>query len=490
MIDTFLKTKRASALDAVRGLAIIGMVLSGTVAYTLPGWMYHAQVGPRSNFQFDPSFYGITWVDLVFPFFLFAMGAAFPLAMRRKIDGGISFGSLLRPILKRGMLLAIFAISIYCCTPYRLTGGESKYLLALLAFACWFCSFAKIPQISSNINNRLNWIGYIALFLLIGFNLYNCPEAFPSGFKFSNNDVIILVLANMAVFGSIIWILTASNITARLGVLAFLLAFRLTSGMDSSWNQQLFNFNPLQWLPESWTAILYTPGGWLYRMDFLKYLFIIIPGSIVGDLLVTWLNDKQSEQNQPRQNGKMALLLVLSFAFIVVNLYGWYTRSLDFIAVANLLMCASGYWLLNKPATSLSRFYRSIYNWGVFWLLLGTAFEAFEGGVRKDNATMSYFFITTGLAVMALLFFSVVIDYFGNKRIFRYIIESGQNPMVAYVAGTFVVLPLLIFSQLMPFINQLHEVTPWFGLFKGLIITSGTVAITVFTVRKKWFWKT
>ncbi len=38
--------KRAFS-DALRGYAIITMVLSGTIASgVLPGWMYHAQVGP------------------------------------------------------------------------------------------------------------------------------------------------------------------------------------------------------------------------------------------------------------------------------------------------------------------------------------------------------------------------------------------------------------------------------------------------------------
>ena len=75
---------RASSLDALRGYAILTMVLSGSVAWgVLPGWMYHAQVGPRSNFVFDGSIYGITWVDLVFPFFLFAMGTAFPFSIQK-----------------------------------------------------------------------------------------------------------------------------------------------------------------------------------------------------------------------------------------------------------------------------------------------------------------------------------------------------------------------------------------------------------------------
>ena len=82
--------KRAFSLDALRGYAIITMVLSGTIASgVLPGWMYHAQVGPRSNFAFDPSFYGITWVDLVFPFFLFAMGAAFPFSIGNKLENSV-----------------------------------------------------------------------------------------------------------------------------------------------------------------------------------------------------------------------------------------------------------------------------------------------------------------------------------------------------------------------------------------------------------------
>ena len=86
---------RASSLDALRGYAILTMVLSGSVAWgVLPGWMYNAQVGPRSNFVFDGSIYGITWVDLVFPFFLFAMGAAFPFSIGNKYRKGSSAGEL------------------------------------------------------------------------------------------------------------------------------------------------------------------------------------------------------------------------------------------------------------------------------------------------------------------------------------------------------------------------------------------------------------
>ena len=50
--------KRAYAVDLLRGLAIVGMVLSGQILWhaELPAWLFHAQVPP-------PSFR--TFVDLV-----------------------------------------------------------------------------------------------------------------------------------------------------------------------------------------------------------------------------------------------------------------------------------------------------------------------------------------------------------------------------------------------------------------------------------------
>ncbi|WP_286725644.1 DUF5009 domain-containing protein [Alistipes sp. UBA1686] len=80
---------RAYAVDILRGLAIVGMVLSGYIAWNpdLPAWLFHAQLPPPS-FVFDASVAGITWVDLVFPFFLFSMGAAFPLSLGRRLNRG------------------------------------------------------------------------------------------------------------------------------------------------------------------------------------------------------------------------------------------------------------------------------------------------------------------------------------------------------------------------------------------------------------------
>ena len=480
---------RSSALDALRGLAIIGMVLSGTIAESLPAWMYHAQVGPRSDFKFDPTIFGITWVDLVFPFFLFAMGAAIPLALSRKLDKGIKIQSLFPSILKRVFLLVLFAIAIYHTSPYRL-GGAWNYALAILAFALFFVSFVRFPAFSEKITGLINWLGIALLISLIAFNVLSQPDVFKQGFKLTHNDIIILVLANMAMFGTLSWLFTRSSIVARLGIMAIFFAFRLTADAEGSWNQWIWNFNLAQFLPDTIKSALYISDGWLYRMDFLKYLFIVIPGTIAGDLLVNWFSDNDTLKSKLPTKKQMGLTLLLLLAIVLSNLICLYSRYLVANLLLNIVFGIAVFFLLREPKHSLSRLYFRLFQWGIFWLLFGSVFEAFEGGIRKDHATMSYFFVTSGLAIFTLIFFSIVMDYFGNKKVFRYVAEIGQNPMLAYLAGTFLVVPMLAILGLMPHINKLYEITPWFGLLKGLIITGGMIAVTVLTVRKKWFWKT
>ena len=79
---------RSLGLDALRGVAIVGMILSGIIPWnTLPAWMYHIQTPPPSR-AFDANVPGISWVDLVFPYFLFALVSAIPLELSRLLKKG------------------------------------------------------------------------------------------------------------------------------------------------------------------------------------------------------------------------------------------------------------------------------------------------------------------------------------------------------------------------------------------------------------------
>ena len=103
--------KRIASIDLLRGIAIIGMILSANISFNsgLPAWMFHAQT-PPPTYAFNPDIPGITWVDLVFPFFLFSMGAAFPLAMKKRLDSGTSRWAMTGSLVKRWIILTLFAL--------------------------------------------------------------------------------------------------------------------------------------------------------------------------------------------------------------------------------------------------------------------------------------------------------------------------------------------------------------------------------------------
>lgn len=143
--------KRNYSIDLLRGLAIIGMVLAAVIPWTndFPAWMYHAQVGPP-DFKFNPNNPGITWVDLVFPFFLFAMGAAFPLALRGKLEAK-QYAVIGVGLLRRGLLLVFFAIMLAYLTPDNLKGEKwVNYSSALIAFGAFFLVFLRFEGTKLN----------------------------------------------------------------------------------------------------------------------------------------------------------------------------------------------------------------------------------------------------------------------------------------------------------------------------------------------------
>ena len=103
--------KRVASIDVLRGLTIFMMVLSGSLVWNanLPAYMFHCQVGPPS-FVFNPDVKGITWVDLVFPWFIFSMGASMPFSLGRKLEKGVPVWKVSLGVVKRWLTLAAFGL--------------------------------------------------------------------------------------------------------------------------------------------------------------------------------------------------------------------------------------------------------------------------------------------------------------------------------------------------------------------------------------------
>lgn len=48
----------------------------------------------------------------------------------------------------------------------------------------------------------------------------------------------------------------------------------------------------------------YSPIPWMYSFYYLKYLFIIIPGSIAGEYLKEWLQSKSEADSPLEEKGE------------------------------------------------------------------------------------------------------------------------------------------------------------------------------------------
>lgn len=473
-----MKQTRAHSLDALRGYAIMTMILSATEAFSiLPRWMYHAQVPPPGH-VFTPTIYGITWVDLIFPFFLFSMGAAFPLSLGRQFEKGVSKMQLCYKSVLRWLKLCFFAIYIQHLFPFMLGYDNPKVgcVVALCGFLLMFPMFMRNPfHTSKPWSTVINAVCYVIGFLWIYFQPYQGGKPFSP----NDTDIIILILANVAVVGSIIYVFTMNNLMARLAVLPILLGIILSAGTDGSWAKAVMDF---------------TPFKWMYEFRYMEYLMLIIPGTIAGDLLSQWLarKNEDSEAKETETDSKTRLqifgAMVVSLLLVVSNVCCLYNRFL----VANLLISAVLLVVLHfllKGNDENMHFWHKLYTYGAYFLMLGICFEAFQGGIRKDDVTVSYVLLTAGLAFIALVFLSIVCDHYYVKAISIPLEMTGKNPMIAYVSDSLIVIPLL---QLTGIYNlfELMGTNPWLGFLKGVIITALCMLVTSVFTRLKWFWKT
>jgi predicted acyltransferase len=461
--------KRNNSLDSLRGIAILLMVLSSSIAFAiLPGWMYHAQVPPPSH-QFNPDAAGITWVDLVFPFFLFSMGAAIPLSMRKKIQSGTSRATLLS-IVKRAFLLVFFASFTFHARAWVLSDQPEvpTYLLSIL---CFFLLFAIYGEFGAWLNKvQSNFVKLLGMLIAIAVMAFGFSGT--KSFDIHKTDIIMLVLANMAFFGTIIWWLTFKNVWLRIGILPIVMAVFLAAKEPGSINEIIFNW---------------TPAVWLYKFYYLKYLFIILPATLAGE----WIIEEQKETSNELKNKQLYVISALiSFALIVINVICLYTRHVELNFIINGLLIATLLLVISKVKKLDGRnLVVKMAYLGGYLLLLGLLFEAFEGGIKKDYSTYSYYFVCTGLAFLAMVFFYVLERFNILHHLTNTLAMVGKNPMIAYTAGNLLLIPILRMTRTEEYLNHLNNGFLQ-GLLRGVIFTTIVALITIWATKKRIFWKT
>lgn len=456
---------RIASIDILRGIAIFGMILCANIGWQsdLPAWMFHAQV-PPPDYVFNPDVKGITWVDLVFPFFLFSMGAAFPFAINKRLASGYPTYKIILGLVKRWVILTAFSIVLGNC--YTAIGSGANrflaYLFMLLSWGGLFLALTRFSFMSPRLALSANISG-IVLIVLLGFVM-----KFITGAPMSKNhsDIIIMVLAYVSLFGGIVWIATRKSLAARWCV--FLL-IGIIKGI-TAYAPDVFSF----------MAIKDSIGiSWIFNWSFLQYLMIAIAGSITGDMIL-----KRTEENSSMQADTtdtfLAFMAILTVAF---QLWGLFTRHV-MTDLAVSFVSGSIFIILTFKKKSL---WSDITAIGYILMVTGIIFDPIDGGITKDYCNLSYLLTTSGMAAITTGFLLFLETHLGMKA--RILSECGQNPMIAYTITNFITVPIISAIGLLQVIDKWAYHSPLMGMFRGLLITGIMMAITVFFTRKKIFWR-
>ena len=197
----------------------------------------------------------------------------------------------------------------------------------------------------------------------------------------------------------------------------------------------------------------------------------------------------KESQNLTWSKGRYAGLAVLFIGVVVLSLILLKGRYVGTLVLILIPLLGLGYNMVRKPVCSIESLIHDIYRWGVYLLALGLMFEPYQGGIKKDPATLSYYFVPGGLAIFTLLFFTIIIEIFKKKRILQLLIDNGQNPMIAYTAGGNLVGTTLAFIGISELVKK-NVTSPWPYFCYSVAFTLLVALAVSFCTRKKIFWRT
>jgi heparan-alpha-glucosaminide N-acetyltransferase len=213
------RPNRVISIDAARGLVMFTMIfvndIAGVSHKIVPDWMRHFK--GRS---------GMTFVDLVFPAFLFIMGMSIPSALGGRLRaGGPVWKTLLHVVLRTLALLVIGVLMVNDENPGNDMCGLSPDLWAVLMFLSAIFAFCSVP--SRWISRGLRGAGLAGLIVLAFMFRGDKGQRIISlsPFVINTSWYGILGLIGWAyLVGSMVYLVFRTNAVALLGCMVLLLA--------------------------------------------------------------------------------------------------------------------------------------------------------------------------------------------------------------------------------------------------------------------------
>lgn len=459
---------RAYGVDAYRGFFLLLMTFAMTIPMRdglFPEWMYHMQYPAPGEFV-DRA--GLTWRDLLFPAFLFTMCAAIPITNSLRMNKGMPYPAILWTAVKRFAVLYLYALIIGHTLPYWTQDYTRRgNLIAIAGFiTCWPLFMRQPPSLSAVTFDRLKKAGWLAAAAI----LFVLPFTYGATFSLDRKDGIIHALAFVSLATTTLWLFTRTNQLARLAVFGIVLALKIVTDLELPGNGFLYSIEQ----PAFFQA-------WMVEL-----LIVGIPATFAGDLLVKWMQTRESDDALSWTPGRLAAISAVSFAFVPTAVIGFYLRMGSETTLALAALSLLGLVLVSGAHAQRERILATLFRWAAVLLVAGAIVEPIGSGIRKDPQTLSYLVVTAGTSLALLIIALIAADVLKlAKRATRVLVDVGQNPLIAYIAFTMFfnnIAWLLIFPHW-------QAQTRSQAVLVSLAFTAATAAIAAAATRKRIFWR-
>lgn len=160
-VATASKPARIASIDAFRGFVIMTMVFVNHLAgmEAIPAWMEHMPDGVE----------GMTFVDVVFPAFMFIVGMVVPVAFARRLDRGEPMASLLSHALVRvAGLIFVGVLMVNMGSVHADSTGLTSRQWSLLVYGGMILAFLENKRLPKNLLVGLHVAGWAVLALAAG----------------------------------------------------------------------------------------------------------------------------------------------------------------------------------------------------------------------------------------------------------------------------------------------------------------------------------
>ncbi|HYG35392.1 MAG TPA: DUF5009 domain-containing protein, partial [Clostridia bacterium] len=229
--DLATRRSRIVSVDALRGLVVFTMIfvndLAGAPHEIVPAWLRHFE--GKS---------GMTFVDLVFPAFLFIVGMSIPFALGSRLDKGEPVWKAAVHVLVRTLSLLVIGILMVQGSPSSQVMGWSGSLWSVLMFLSALLAFSTVSlpertdvdehrmRVLRRIFGVVRGVGFLGLVYLAlvywGENGERIVSFAPFSIRTSWYGILGLIGWSYGV-GAMVFLIFRSQRTALLGCMALLL---------------------------------------------------------------------------------------------------------------------------------------------------------------------------------------------------------------------------------------------------------------------------